>query len=354
MDVKLNEVPHRRQICMCLFCGLPAAGKTTIVKALSNHTTLMGWRTWSLLYDDLIPQEAFNEVCMETKSQPHQTQTKWKHHRQAILSWLAKFLQNPSQDPSSCGSDHDVVHQRCMALQKQHLPTTLQASSHSQKKILFLLDDNFYYQSMRFEVYQLARKYGVGFCQVYLQCPTELCVSRNRTRAVPLSEEVILDMVKRMEPPNPLKNSWEQNSLTLSSCEEFTNHDLQSLTTLISSAFDNPLSPFQNDTEKREIDRQSCANSVVHQADQACRRLVSQAMLTAREKSISSENLSSLAKELNKSKARVLQDLRKNVHCSPFISPDDSIDIERAVGHAVILFHRELEKIMSAVQQVRE
>ncbi|XP_062382377.1 L-seryl-tRNA(Sec) kinase-like isoform X2 [Sardina pilchardus] len=332
MDVKRNETPHRHGICLCLFCGLPAAGKTTLLKALSNHTTLMGWTTWSLLYDDLIPQEAFTEVCMEAKSQPHHT--------------------NPSQDPSSCGSDHEV-HQRCMALQKQDLPATLQAP-HSQEKILFLLDDNFYYQSMRYEVYQLARKYGVGFCQVYLQCPTELCVSRNRGRAVPLSEEVILEMVKRMEPPNPLKNSWEQNSLTLSSCEEFTNHNLQSLTTLISSAFDNPLSPFQNDTEKREMDRQSCANSVLHQADQACRRLVSKAMLTVREKSISSEHLSSLAKELNKSKARVLQDLRKDVNCGLFISPDDSIDTGRAVAHAVILFDRELGEIMSAVQQVSE
>ncbi|XP_012688861.1 LOW QUALITY PROTEIN: L-seryl-tRNA(Sec) kinase [Clupea harengus] len=347
MHAERDEAPPCRRICLCLLCGLPAAGKTTLVQALSNHTALRGWKTLSLIYDELIPQEAFSKVYMESDSQPLQTQTKWKNSRQAILSWLAQFLQNPSQDPSSCRSDPEVWSQLCMTFQKQHLPTTLRSSpSHAQTKLLFLLDDNFYYQSMRYEVYQLARKYAVGFCQVYLQCPTELCVSRNRSRTVPLSEEVILDMVKRMEPPNPLKNSWEQNSLTLNSCKELTNQDLQSLTTLIASAFDNPLSPFQDDTEKRDMDRQSCANSVVHQADQACRRLVSQAMLTAREKSISPETLQSLAKELNKSKTRLLQDLRKDLHRGFAISPDESMDIERAVGHTVVRFDGELKEII--------
>lgn len=85
-------------------------------------------------------------------------QTKWKHHRQVILSWLEQFLMNTSQESSSCSSD-EVVYHRCMALQKQLLSTILRASSsQSKRKILLLLDDNFYYQSMRYEVYQLARK----------------------------------------------------------------------------------------------------------------------------------------------------------------------------------------------------
>lgn len=64
MDVKL-ETPPCRQICLCLLCGLPAAGKTTLVHALSNFTTVKGWKTLSLFYDELIPQEAFGDVYME-------------------------------------------------------------------------------------------------------------------------------------------------------------------------------------------------------------------------------------------------------------------------------------------------
>lgn len=206
---------------------------------------------------------------------------------------------------------------------------------------------------MRYEVYQLARTYAIGFCQVYLQCPSELCVSRNNNRAVPLSEQVILDMVKRMEPPNPLKNSWEQNSLTLSSYEEFNNHDLQNLTNLISYAFDNPVSPLEDDNEKRETDRNSCAKSVLHQTDQACRRLVSQAMRTAKEKNASPETLQSLAKELNKSKTQVLQDLRNHIHSGLFISPVDSMDIKRAVDRTVVIFERELDTILRCLLSVK-
>lgn len=69
MDVGLDETYHRRQICLCLLCGLPAAGKTTLVHALSNFTTVKGWKTLSLFYDELMPQEAFDEVYVENDSQ---------------------------------------------------------------------------------------------------------------------------------------------------------------------------------------------------------------------------------------------------------------------------------------------
>ena len=73
MHAERDEAPPCRRICLCLLCGLPAAGKTTLVQALSNHTALRGWKTLSLIYDELIPQEAFSKVYMESDSQPLQT-----------------------------------------------------------------------------------------------------------------------------------------------------------------------------------------------------------------------------------------------------------------------------------------
>lgn len=120
--------------------------------------------------------------------------------------------------------------------------------------LVFLLDDNFYYPSMRYEVCQLARKcknllinwichltlYGssnigltssdvadsLGFCQVYLQCDLESCISRNQSRSQPVPTEVILEMVKRLESPNPHKNSWEINSITLNSTGTVSKSDM--------------------------------------------------------------------------------------------------------------------------------
>ncbi|XP_063077239.1 L-seryl-tRNA(Sec) kinase-like [Engraulis encrasicolus] len=338
------------QACLCLLCGLPAAGKTTLVLELSKYTTLRGWKTLPLTYDELIPQDAFGEVSTDCASHPLQTQTKWKQYRQDILYGLGQFLQDPSQEPAAHGGIRStVLSHLSMALRSQ-----AESPSPSQNKLLFLLDDNFYYQSMRYEVFQLARQYAVGFCQVYLQCTPELCVSRNSSRAVPLPELVILDMLKRIEPPNPEKNSWEQNSLTLSSSEKLGNHDMQSLTNLISYAFDNPVSPIIDDTEKREMDRESCANSVLHQADQTCRRLVSQAMRTAKEKNTSPENLQSLAKQLNKLKMQVLQELRNHIHQVLSINPDEAIDVKRAVNHTVDIFKKQLDTIFECSLAVKD
>ncbi|XP_042611261.1 serine-rich adhesin for platelets isoform X2 [Cyprinus carpio] len=90
--------------------------------------------------------------------------------------------------------------------------------THSQP-LMVLLDDNFYYQSMRYQIQQLARKYGVGFCQVFLQCPLHVCLQRNRCRSQPVPDDVLLQMCERMEPPNEIRNPWEQQSLTLDSTD---------------------------------------------------------------------------------------------------------------------------------------
>uniref|UniRef100_A0A2H6N6C9 Uncharacterized protein n=1 Tax=Micrurus carvalhoi TaxID=3147026 RepID=A0A2H6N6C9_9SAUR len=48
---------------LCVLCGLPAAGKTRTVQALSSSLRkCKGWSCILLSYDDLIPLEAFGET----------------------------------------------------------------------------------------------------------------------------------------------------------------------------------------------------------------------------------------------------------------------------------------------------
>lgn len=58
---------------------------------------------------------------------------------------------------------------------------------------------------------------SLGFCQLFLECPLELCLQRNRLRGSPVPEGTICRMAQRVEVPEPEKNPWEQNSLVLSS-----------------------------------------------------------------------------------------------------------------------------------------
>ncbi|XP_067224714.1 L-seryl-tRNA(Sec) kinase isoform X2 [Chanodichthys erythropterus] len=222
-------------------------------------------------------------------------------------------------------SDDDVWRRFEQMLQQQSVSHT---HTHSQPLVL-LLDDNFYYQSMRYQIHQLARKYGVGFCQVFLRCPLHVCLQRNQQRSQSVPDEVLLHVCERMEPPNP-RNRWEQQSLTLDGTDRIA--DLQKLMDLLGSALENPLRPVQDESQQKEADRQICASSILHQADQTCRRLVSQAVASAREAQASPDVLKALAKELNELKTRFLQDLKKDVLHRVSVFPEEELLMDVTAG----------------------
>lgn len=132
----------------------------------------------------------------------------------------------------------------------------------------------------------------------------------------------------------------------------------------------------------QEADRLKCATSVVHQADQACRRLISEAMKTARGQSRASlntthltihssftfvaqrddyfvtltlenqvlpEHMRSLATQLNESKATFLHNLRRQLLTEASFTQGEDIDVERVVKRAVDVFDRERKEILSTI-----
>ncbi|XP_007260983.3 L-seryl-tRNA(Sec) kinase isoform X2 [Astyanax mexicanus] len=329
-------------VCLCVLCGLPASGKSSLAQVVSSELHMQGWRTLILSYDQLISEDAFDFSTAVVDEDGVSRGTRWRQHRQAVLSCVESFLQD-SDAPGHCRIEKGVWERFSQAIQQQKILQALQKST--PQPVAVLLDDNFYYQSMRYEVYQLARKYSTGFCQVYLHCPVEVCLSRNLDRGRPVPDEVIVEMSKRMESPNAAKNNWEETSLTLNSTD-FTNAHIQSLLQLMSSALKNPLSPVQDDSEQKEADRERCASSVVHQADQACRRLVSQAMVRARENKASSEVLRVLARDLSEQKTRFLQDLRRHVLHELPVSEGEAVDVERVVSRALTVFQQQREEVL--------
>lgn len=118
-----------------------------------------------------------------------------------------------------------------------------------------------------------------------------------------------------------------------------------------------------------------CATSVVHQADQACRRLISDTMKTARgqllpskvtinshlyhlvpietiptilvsENQVPSEHMRTLAAQLNESKATFLHNLRTQfLQEAPFVQED--ISVEDVVKRAVSVFDDNKKEILS-------
>ncbi|KAM9233099.1 LOW QUALITY PROTEIN: L-seryl-tRNA(Sec) kinase [Leptosomus discolor] len=337
----------RARVGLCLLCGLPAAGKSTLALALRRRLPQRpGWACALIDYDELIPPEAFARC--EPAAGP--ALPRWKQSRRELLQCLERVLRallgrGPLADPAA--EPPPPAWERLLACcRRQGLlaPAERPAGSGSDRApaaasrpLYLILDDNFYYQSMRYEVYQLARKYSLSFCQLFLDCPLECCLQRNRLRSHPLPDQTIYLMARKIEMPDLKKNAWEQNSLILKS-SDCTSEDNEQIISLLATALENPVKQNEENTEQKEADRAICAASAVHRADQACRRVISQTMKDAKDKNILPGEMKSLAEELNKLKAEFLEDLRqgndlKNQICIPNQYSDAATSVISSFQH---------------------
>lgn len=322
-SMKTSEDPRRdcaegpRKLGLCVLCGLPAAGKSTLARALRHRLRQeQGWAVGVVAYDDVMP-DAFPE---EESTSP--LPAAWKLRRQELLAYLESLLSAlvkgaPLSAPPrrtdamwadfvACLKDQDLLSSTAPDA-PSHCPFSQAALS---GPLFLILDDNFYYQSMRYEVYQLARKYSSGFCQLFLDCPLETCLVRNAQRARPVPTETLHQMAGKLERPDPEKNAWERRSLTIPSMAGAA-HSSQKLTNLLCAALDEPVKAMEENAEQKEMDRRICSMNTFHQADQSLRRIVSQTMKEAKDGQVPPYSLKLLAEDLNKLKAEVLEDLRQ-------------------------------------------
>lgn len=58
---------------------------------------------------------------------------------------------------------------------------------------------------------------GVRFLEIILECPIEICLQRNLARQSPVDPKVIVDMLTKLEKPNPNSHPWEINHMIIRS-----------------------------------------------------------------------------------------------------------------------------------------
>ncbi|KAM6186267.1 L-seryl-tRNA(Sec) kinase [Rhynchocyon petersi] len=302
-----GQGPHRRGVCV--LCGLPGAGKSTFAQALGHRLRQEhGWAVGIVAYDDVMPDALFEEP------------SQWKLLRQELLTYLDCFLMaviNGCQMSAPPNRTEAMWHDFTISLKDQDLLSSAASEVQSSflltktavsNPLVLVLDDNFYYQSMRYEVYQLARKYSLGFCQFFLDCPLETCLQRNNQRLRALPAETIHLMGRKIEKPNPMKNAWEHNSLTIQSPACCSESSLE-VTDFLLAALENPIKNVEDNWEQKETDRMICSTNILHQADQMLRRIISQTMKQAKGEQVLPLKL--LAEDLNRLKAQFLEDLRQ-------------------------------------------
>jgi len=332
-STKMADQPSK--VCLLCLIGLPGAGKTTFVRRLKEKKQTEGdLNVIHVCYDDLVPLDEQSRL----KDVPGQ----WKEIRskinQAVEHNIAKLLNsynNLGEQSAAC--DENMVKKEgttslsgdrekeskssdttdeCDALQENKFIAQIRQLMpgydcvDANKRTLIVIDDNNYLSSMRYEFYQIARKHSLGFCQLYLQASLQTATEFNSQRGVSEVPSCVIErMNENLEPPNPLKNSWEKFSFSLpvSSNAEF---NFELVDTVVNTALQYPERPLEDHTEEKDRDRVVCSANLVHQADNHLRSIVNKRMFELKEQNLDKHEMKSSATKFYSIKQEVLEDLK--------------------------------------------
>ncbi|XP_061194061.1 L-seryl-tRNA(Sec) kinase-like [Saccostrea echinata] len=329
-------------VCIAVLCGIPGSGKSTFAKTLirNKKDNIAGTGqeqeknsesfNWMLVsYDDIIPSDTEKHII--EKEVPNA----WKLYRENIQNAVVYLIQRlqsdseftePMEDRSDCCFESFRTFMQRMVGKKNGT-------------VVILIDDNMYYSSMRYKYYQLTRKYNIGFCQVHIECDTDLSLVRNRQRpSGQVPEDIILNMAARFEAPNPEQSSWEKYSIkinTNASPEALENSAIQVLE-LISKALSDPSMPIMEELDQtsKEVDRQICSENIIHQADIVMRKLIAEYMSQAKGQNTDRNHMKSLSACLSCCKSDILQELKRGM---VYLSSDEEL-----LGKLRDIFHEKL------------
>ncbi|CAJ0962110.1 unnamed protein product [Ranitomeya imitator] len=328
----MDEPNKNCHIGLCLLCGLPGAGKSTLARQLKNGHS--GFPVVVISYDDVMADLSFKEdavheyrdVSCQSENEGERETSPWKLHRRRLLQCLEHFIialldHSPLQPPGGTteGTSTEGTWKcfvRC--LESQGVISAGEASDRlclsltvTSGPVCILLDDNFYYRSMRHAVFQLARTYALGFCQIFLHCPVDCCLLRNNRRTDRVTDSTIILMDSKIERPNPERNSWETSSLFLDSSDGIAMDDTR-IANLMKEALENPVLPIEDESAEKERDRDICATNLIHREDQNLRRLISETMQTVKGL-VSAKDIKNIAQELQQAKSKALAQLRQSI-----------------------------------------
>jgi len=296
------------EVCLVVLVGLPGCGKTSLCQQYTTLARARGVSCLHVCYDSLVPLSAQADMV----DQPG----RWKVERERIVGAVDSLLARRSR--RGMGNKGEQELQTDEGEEEDNPYTKLidpDEESLKAERLTILIDDNNYLSSMRQRYHQLGRRHRCGFAQLHLACPPSLAVTLNSRRQegdrVPC--DVIQRMAGKLEPPDPLHNTWEQFSFSLP-VQEDVSPNLELVWSVLQAAAASPVLPVEQagpGQEERARDRVACTASVVHQADKQLRRLVHSRLTAVRAAGDSDKaKMKEEGGRLYRVKGELLEDLR--------------------------------------------
>ncbi|KRZ66754.1 Transmembrane protein 98 [Trichinella papuae] len=192
-------IPRMPFATLAIVFGIPACGKTSLCKRIidffnAEESNRSDVHVAHICYDEILQ----SKLCTN----------QWKSMRNMILDSVdavAVGLNSRDAYVKPVGVDADIWNKIVLLVPNFDAKWS---------RIIFLIDDNMYYRSMRYSYYRLARKHHFGFCQLFIQCDLECALIQNRGRKhdAIVSDETIKRMAEKIQIP---AEKWEENSYTI-------------------------------------------------------------------------------------------------------------------------------------------
>ena len=187
---------------LCVLCGLPGAGKSTLAAHLLESaprelSRALGRRVrvWHVCFDTVV--EALETERGASAFDPEI----WHDARRLVLASTRRHFS--AADASAARPATRPLPQlgRCAPADDEDGAAPFE---------LVVLDDNMVYRSMRRAYWRVARDLGLGYATLACRAPLDVALARNAGRAAPVAEATVRHMAEVIEwPESGGAHAWE-------------------------------------------------------------------------------------------------------------------------------------------------
>lgn len=321
---------------VCLFCGLPGAGKSTVARTLCEMMKDTNLSVVLVCYDAIMADVN------------HTANVDSINSYKAARSCIVKNIENLAAIAITNEKKIDPIYHKYLINAEIDILYGRVNEISNDKQMVFVVDDNMQYRGMRKEYYQVCCRLNIGFSVIFFDCPLEICMQRNALRKNKLQENVIEKIASQLEIPGAsTKCTWEKYVLHVRKCDDtFTPAEICNdiLVIMQKSANDPCICLPSMDGKNAEKTRAINCENLIHQSDICLRKYISNLMVEYSRRGLSSEVMKCKLKSLNDAKMNVYNNIKHGyVDVDGYIGDDNELDLCRLKENIDLLMCSELK-----------